>query len=126
MLAVVRTPRTKRTQFEVKGDIPHWLMSRLKREYKSNLDIQKDPDEEYVDITKTAWYKKMEKERTPGKAMRIYREMKNWTQQDLGKKLGNVSRHNVSNMENGHRPISKATAIKLSKLYGVSVERFIQ
>jgi transcriptional regulator with XRE-family HTH domain len=62
---------------------------------------------------------------SPGENMRVYRELHGMTQAELGAKLGAFTRQNVSNMENGHRPISKATAKRLSELFDVSVEKFI-
>ena len=47
------------------------------------------------------------------------------TQTELGKALGGIPRQHISNMENGIRPISKKTALKLVKLFDVSVEKFI-
>jgi plasmid maintenance system antidote protein VapI len=47
------------------------------------------------------------------------------TQAELGKALGGLPRQHISNMENGSRPISKRTALKLAKLFDVSVEKFI-
>ena len=55
----------------------------------------------------------------------MYRELQNLTQEELGKKLGSFSRQNISNMENGHRPISKAVAKKLAAIFDVSVEKFM-
>jgi len=57
--------------------------------------------------------------------MRIYRNFYKYTQAELGKKLGNFTRQKISNMENGHRPISKAVAKKLAELYDVSIEKFL-
>jgi transcriptional regulator with XRE-family HTH domain len=39
---------------------------------------------------------------------------------ELGKKIGNFTRQNISNMENGRRPISKAVAKALAELFDVS------
>ena len=47
------------------------------------------------------------------------------TQEELGKKLGGISRQNISHMERGIRPISKVNAKKLAKIFEVSVENFI-
>ena len=56
---------------------------------------------------------------------KIFRENRNMTQAELGKMLGGLPRQHVSNMENGLRPISKKIALRLSKAFDVSVERFI-
>jgi plasmid maintenance system antidote protein VapI len=39
--------------------------------------------------------------------------------------LGGIPKQHISNMENGKRPISLKMAKKLSKLFNVSIERFI-
>jgi plasmid maintenance system antidote protein VapI len=39
--------------------------------------------------------------------------------------IGDVPKQFISNMENGIRPISKKTALKLAKIFGVSVAKFI-
>nr|WP_246294147.1 helix-turn-helix transcriptional regulator [Desulfobacter latus] len=57
--------------------------------------------------------------------MRIYRKNNQLTQEQLGKKLGNVSRQIVSNMERGTRSISLATAKKLSIIFNVPASRFL-
>jgi transcriptional regulator with XRE-family HTH domain len=57
--------------------------------------------------------------------MRLYREMRNWTQTQLGELLGGIKRQNISGMEKNTRPISKEIAKKLSQLFDVSVEKFI-
>jgi DNA-binding XRE family transcriptional regulator len=57
--------------------------------------------------------------------MKFYREMHKFTQEELGEKLGGISRQNISSMERGSRPISKKAAIQLAKIFKVSVEKFI-
>ena len=57
--------------------------------------------------------------------MRIYRENQQLTQTQLGKKLGNVPRQIISNMERGKRSISMATAKNLSVIFNVPVSRFL-
>jgi transcriptional regulator with XRE-family HTH domain len=53
----------------------------------------------------------------PGDKLRIYRILHKYTQESLGEKLGNFTRQNISNMENGHRPISKAAAKKTCRTF---------
>ena len=84
-----------------------------------------DPDDEKVDIFTTDWYRKTKAELTPGFSLKVYRQNWKMTQTELGKKLGGVPKQHISNMENGTRPISKKMAISLSKIFHVSVERFI-
>ena len=104
--------------------IPEDLIEFLKRTY-GEVEIIEDPDEEFVEVTKTDWYKKIRKKITPGENMRFYRDLRDWTQDELGERLGGVSRQNVSGMEKGRREISKKTAKALAKLFDISVEKFI-
>jgi len=48
-----------------------------------------------------------------------------WTQSQLGRLLGDVPKQCISNLENGVRPISKKMALKLARIFEVSVARFI-
>jgi transcriptional regulator with XRE-family HTH domain len=57
--------------------------------------------------------------------MRIYRKLHGLSQEKLGKKIGSFTRQNISNMERGHRSISKAVAKKLAELFDVSLEKFL-
>ncbi len=122
MLAVVKTPLTS---VRIKGRIPDRVLEALVAEFGRHVQLTRDPDDELVDVFQTDWYKSTKKKMTPGTYMKIYRENKNMTQTELGKALGGLPRQHISNMENGVRPISKKTALKLSKLFGVSVEKFI-
>jgi transcriptional regulator with XRE-family HTH domain len=47
------------------------------------------------------------------------------TQAELGKKLGDLPRQHISNMERGSRGISKEIAKKLSHIFNVPIDRFI-
>ncbi len=122
MLAVVKTPLTR---IRIKGRIPPRLMDVLQDEYGKAVQITADPDDELVDAFQTDWYKSIKKELTPGTYMRVFRENKRMTQDALGKALGGIPRQHISNMENGSRPISKKIAIRLAKLFDVSVSKFI-
>ena len=122
MLAVVKTPRI---EISIKGDIPPKIITLLKEEYGKKVHIINDEDDEYVNIIETDWYKKIKSENTPGENMKIYRKIHKITQEKLGEMLGGIPKQHISNMENGIRPISKITAKKLTKIFDVSVERFI-
>jgi len=63
---------------------------------------------------------------TPGKYMRVYRDNKKWTQKQLGEKLGGISAQNISHYENSKRPISYKLAVKLSRLFDVSIDHFLK
>jgi transcriptional regulator with XRE-family HTH domain len=61
----------------------------------------------------------------PGEYLRFYRQEKELTQEELGQKLGGISRQIVCDMENGRRPISRMMALKLSRFFGVPPDKFI-
>jgi len=116
--------KTLRTEIQIQGDIPARVLEILRREYGGELKIY-EGDDEYVELTESEWYKEIRPETTPGDAMRIYRKNQQLTQAQLGKKLGDVPRQIVSNMERGKRSISLATAKKLSVIFNVPAGRFL-
>ena len=122
MLAVVKTPLTR---IRIKGRVPNKLIDLLAEEYGNALQITQDPEDEKLDVFQTDWYKNLKKSLRPGSYIKVFRQNRNMTQTDLGKALGGLPRQHISNMENGIRPISKKTALKLAKLFDVSVEKFI-
>jgi DNA-binding XRE family transcriptional regulator len=122
MLAVVKTPLTK---IRIQGRISNRLMDVLVQEYGEDVQITHDADDEKVDVFQTEWYRRIKKKLTPGTYMKVFRQNKGMTQAALGKALGGLPRQHISNMENGSRPISKKTALRLAELFDVSVEKFI-
>jgi DNA-binding XRE family transcriptional regulator len=122
MLAVVKTPRIK---IEIRGKISKRLLDVLKEEYGSEVQIIPDDEDEKIDIFETDWYKNLKENLTPGKNMRIYRQNLGITQKELGELLGGVPRQHISNMERGIRAISKKVALNLSKIFNISVDKFI-
>ena len=129
MLAVVRAPRTKRTTLEIRGQIPKWMLSRLKKEYKDNLIVKETDDspkdDDLVNIFESDWFSSIDSKMTPGENLRIYRENAGFSQTELGEKLGKVPRQNISSMEKGKRGISKDIAKKLSQILNAPISRFI-
>ncbi|WP_446008462.1 helix-turn-helix transcriptional regulator [Candidatus Electrothrix sp.] len=121
MQALVKTPRT---DIRIQGEISPRLLDILQSEYGGSLKIY-DGDEEYVELTETDWYRQTKAKTAPGDAMRIYRKNQQMTQAELGKRLGNVPRQLVSNMERGKRAISLATAKKLAAIFNVPASRFL-
>jgi len=124
MLAVVKKRRTNKRIFEIKGDIPQNILDYFKTEYGNAFEILQDEDE-LVDIFKTDWFKKINKDTSPGESIKIYRQNLGLTQAELGNRLGNFSKQNISDMENSRRGISKETAKKLSIIFDVPIERFL-
>lgn len=124
MLAVVKKHLTKQPLFEVRGNIPIKVMEYLKEEFGQDVELLED-DEDMVNIFDTDWYREISSSTTPGEILRIYRENAEFTQEELGKKLGKFSRQNISDMERGKRNISKEVAKKFSRIFNVPVERFL-
>jgi len=122
MLAVVKTPQIR---IEIKGKIPKRLLEVLKDEYGPEIQLVPDEEEEKVDVFGTDWYREIKRKLTPGANMRIYRQNRGMTQEELGDLLGGIPRQHVSNMERGVRSISKKVALQLSKIFKTSVEKFI-
>jgi DNA-binding XRE family transcriptional regulator len=121
MQAIVKTPHTS---INIQGDISSRVLDVLQSEYGDKLKVYRGEDE-YLDVTQSDWYKEIKAETTPSDAMRIYRKNRQWTQAQLGKKLGNVPRQIISNMESGKRSISLATAKKLSVIFNIPASRFL-
>jgi DNA-binding XRE family transcriptional regulator len=121
MQALVKTPHTS---INIQGYISSRVLDVLQSEYGDKLKIYRGEDE-YLDVTQSDWYKEIKAETTPSDAMRIYRKNRQWTQAQLGKKLGNVPRQIISNMESGKRSISLATAKKLSVIFNIPASRFL-
>jgi|SRR6056297_30297 len=114
----------KKPRIRLEGDINLELVPYLRETY-GDVEVIEDEDEEPVEITKSEWYHNIRSEISPSENIRLYRELHNMSQTELGEKLGRFSRQNISNMENGQRDISKSLAKRLSKLFDGSVEKFI-
>jgi len=116
----VKTPHIK---IDIEGEIPESILAVVKKEYGTKAKI--DNDDEYISATGTEWYKKTMEDMTPARAMKAYRLSRGMTQIELGKKLGDVPRQHISNMEKGIRKINIELAKKLAEIFKVSVEKFI-
>lgn len=121
MLVAVKMPH-----IEIRGDIPEKFLS-LVREYfgPETVTVEVDPDDELVTPETSEEFQRIAASITPGKTMRHYRELHGMTQARLGERLGGIARQEISKMETSARAISKKTAKKLSKIFDISVERFI-
>ena len=122
MQAVVKTPHI---EIAVNGRIPKRLLTVLKEEYGAAVRILQDEDEHRVDVFQSEWDRGIKEKLTPGTNMRAYRENRDMTQIELGRLLGGIPRQHISNMERGTRAISKKVALQLSKIFEISVEKFI-
>jgi len=112
-------------EIDIKGEIHPKLLSVLKEVYGKKVKIIKNRDDELIDVFQTEWHKKINDDSTPGKNMKLYREMHKMTQDELGEKMGGISRQNISHMERGIRSIGKSNAKLLAKIFDVPVDRFI-
>lgn len=81
--------------------------------------------EKLDDIFESNWFKTVDAKMNPGDNLKIYRENAGLTQAELGAKLGNIPRQNISLMEKGKRGISKEIAKELSNILNASISRFI-
>ena len=119
MQVVVKKPRIR-----VEGEITDELLEYLRKAY-GELEVITDEEDEIVEVTESDWYRSLRETIGPGENLRLYRELHGMTQEELGKKLGNLARQNISNIEHGHRAVSKNMALALAKLFDVSVEKFL-
>ena len=119
--------KTPHIKVDIQGEmIPDELMDAVKRVFSEDEIEVLDGEEEYIDWFETDLRREIAARTTPGDVMRIYRENLGWTQARLGEELGGVSRQNVSHMEQGRRPISADTAVKLSRIFDIPVERILR
>lgn len=58
-------------------------------------------------------------------SIKVERAKKNWTQGDLAEKIG-ISRQSVNSIETGKFIPSTLLALKMAKVFGVSVELIFQ
>jgi transcriptional regulator with XRE-family HTH domain len=87
--------------------------------------VRSDRGERLLDVLNAPMYEKEPKEMTPGANLKFYRLDKDLTQAELGQRLGGVSRQNVCHLESGRRPISRLMALRLSRFFKVSPDKFI-
>ena len=120
MLVVVNQPHIN--NFTIRGTISDKDLKFLKNHFGENLTIKYDDD--LVDFHDTDWFREVEPELTPASNLAFYRKLAKMTQTELGEKLG-VSKQVISDMEHERRAISKKAAKELSKIFDVSIERFI-
>ena len=57
--------------------------------------------------------------------IKVERAKKNWTQEDLAKKIG-ISRQSINSIETGKFIPSTVLALKMAKVFGATVESIFQ
>ncbi len=119
MQVVVKTPRIR-----IEGEVTAELVEYLRKEF-GEIEVITEEEDELIEVTKSEWYRTLRESVGPSENVRLYRELHGFTQEELGKKIGNFTRQNISNIENGHRAVSKNMAIRLAELFNVSVEKFL-
>jgi DNA-binding XRE family transcriptional regulator len=115
---------TAKKKVVIQVEIPVSALGQVKKAL-SPYPVEVVDEDNLVEVAETAWYGKMQATIAPGENMRAFREKSGWTQTELGCRLGCKTRHYISAMESGKRPISKAVALSLAEIFGVSVEKFI-
>ena len=124
MLVAVRTPRI---EFEVKGTtVPDDVIDFFRKKFgDKNVSVD---DEEYILAEDMPEFRQFKAEETPGKTIRFYRKMMGLTQAQLGQRLGVTDKSDkmtVSRMERDVQPVGKKTALRMSRLFHISVGRLI-
>ena len=68
---------------------------------------------EYLEITKTDWFKETEVRSTPAESLKLLRTTFGYTQQQLADKAS-ITKQQVSAMERGKEPIGRKMAHRLA------------
>lgn len=124
MLVRAKTPRIS---LEIQGDqIPDSLLKAVRDVVSDEALEIIDGDDEYVNWFDSDLQREIEAQTTPGDVVRIYRENRGWTQKELGEKIGGASRQYVSDIEKNRRRLTAETAVKLSRVFGIRVDRFLR
>jgi len=113
--------KTHPINIRFKPRTPTRVIQSVKKQFASYI---LDDGDEYVDWFKTDLHKEISARMTPGKSLRMLREMAGWTLAETGKKIG-VSPYRVSDYETGQRAISKAMAKTLAGVFNTSPAVFI-
>lgn len=107
--------KTHRIDLKMVGDVPDRILNVLRDEY-GDIQVIDDEDGELVNVTDTDWYKATKATMTPGKTLKAYRERAGLTQEELGRRIGNVPRQHISGMELDRRPIGREMAKRLAEV----------
>ncbi|MBN1409517.1 MAG: helix-turn-helix transcriptional regulator [Spirochaetales bacterium] len=98
---------------------------KILKENLPKLEVSEtETEDEYVNIEDTEFWKGMQKEKTPGMVLRVYRDNAGLTLQALSEKSG-IAKSHLSEMENNKRSIGVKTAKKLAGVLGCNYKRFL-
>ena len=117
MLALVKKPHI---ELSLHGEHVEELLAWIKKKYEVAV-LADEPDDEFVPIESTEYWKKMEKNRI-GNILTGARLKAGLTQAALAKELG-IRQNMVSDYEHGRRTYSDAMAKRLSTVLQVKEER---
>lgn len=113
--------KTHHIEVEIRGPGTDSVLAILRRELPT---IITSDDDEYETVIGSDWFESLVAEVSPATSLRVYRDNAGWTQALLSEKTGIPIPH-ISGMENGKRPIGKATAKKLAAAFGTDYRRFM-
>jgi ribosome-binding protein aMBF1 (putative translation factor) len=116
MLALVKKPHI---EISLHGEQVAELVEWIKKRFEVEVLVE-EPDEKFVSIESTDYWKKMEKNRV-GNLLAGARLKAGMTQAQLAAKLG-IRQNMVSDYERGRRTCSNAMAKRLSKTLRVKEE----
>ena len=117
MLALVKKPHI---EISIHGEHVSELVDWIRKKYDVAV-LAEEPEEEFVSIESTKYWKEMEKNRV-GNLLAGARLKAGMTQAQLARKLG-IRQNMVSDYERGRRIYSDAMAKRLSKTLKVKEER---
>ena len=117
MLALVKKPHI---ELSIHGEHVDELLAWIQKKYDLAI-LADDPDDEFVSIESTDYWKEMEKNRV-GNLLAGARLKAGLTQAKLAQELG-IRQNMVSDYENGRRTYSDAMARRLSTVLKVKEER---
>jgi hypothetical protein len=118
MLVAVKTPRIN---VHLNGTGAQIVVRVLREQFK---DVRVTHGDEAVDITTTAWWKKMEASSHKGHTLWTYRDNAGLSLTQLSKVSG-IAKSHLSDMEHGKRAIGLRTAKRLSVALGVDHRMFL-
>jgi DNA-binding XRE family transcriptional regulator len=122
---VFATVRTQGITIRISGAIPSALLEVLRDEYGVDLILRLPAIGHMIDVMHAPLYYRVQRELSPGRYLKVYRQDRNLTQRELGKQLGGIARQNIGGMESGRRPISRKMIQRLADFFEVDADKFL-